>query len=158
MKVSVCAWFMFMIVITTSLMFCQTTNLFADVDDPLELTDDDYSKDRIARLIQLLDDKEPQVRGEAAENLSLLGSEAREAIPKMLTLMDDKGRYSVASIPCVVGGTAASSLVTMAPESILPLQQRFTTLSSDAQWKVVSQITNVKANVSPLIPQLIQML
>lgn len=123
MKASVCAWFMFVIVVTTSLMFCQTTNLFADVDDPLELTDDDYSKDRIARLIQLLDDKEPQVRGEAAENLSQLGSEARDAISKMLTLMDDKGRYSVYFIPCVVGETATNSLVTMAQESILPLQQ-----------------------------------
>jgi len=75
----------------------------------------------------------------------------------MLTLMDDKGRYSVYFIPCVVGGTAASSLVTMAPESILSLQQRFTKLSNDAQWKIVLQITNAKANVSPLLPQFIQM-
>jgi len=63
MKASVCAWFLFVIAVTTSSLLCQTTNLFAYVDDPLELTDDDYSKDRIARLIQLLDDKEPQVRG-----------------------------------------------------------------------------------------------
>jgi HEAT repeat protein len=61
-----------------------------------EVSDDDFAKDQIEKLIRQLDDRNVASRIHAIESLDELGAEARAAIPKLMELLADDDGYVVA--------------------------------------------------------------
>ncbi|MDB5389174.1 MAG: repeat-containing protein [Planctomycetaceae bacterium] len=139
------------------LLLLPTPALWAVDDKALELTDADYSKERIAELTLLLDAKSAQERAEGAEKLCMLGAEARVAIPKMLTLLNDQEGYVLYLNRFQVGKVVMQNLIELSPESLLPLQQRFPDLTKETRLELALRIPKAGTNARVMLPELIQM-
>jgi HEAT repeat protein len=119
-----------------------------------EVSDDDFAKDQIEKLIRQLDDRNVASRIHAIESLHELGAEARAAIPKLMELLADDDWYeNLALIRVPVHGAASNALGAMGAECVGPLVDRFPSQSDDVQWRSLNVAHRLRHTARAFLPE-----
>lgn len=121
--------------------------------------DQPLDESSIPELISRLADDDPQVRGDAAEELDRFGVESKAAVPALVKILSDeetyKAKYGI--LPDPVCDAALRSLISISSESVAGLIGALDDPSPDVRRRAVYALGQIGPKARPALPRLLKM-